>query len=380
MTFNDNVAWTRRRRRRAGRRAAVARRSRQLPGRHPGGRGIGGLILLILVSASRRRLDGSGTRPRDRPSTGQSSPGPVAVGAGGSQSGGGFSQCKTGADANKNDDCLVIATVNSVQDYWGSALPQYGRQYTKANTVLYSGQTQSACVPPRTSRVMSALRWPGHPGPVRRRRHPARPEAPDAAVCWCLSLPGRPADQPRARRARSTAARTSGAHPRHRTSRRACSPTDGGDVVGWCGVAPRCDLSVRASAKIPHVDDLPVWSVRLVPPGPRRATAAGDGAHARCDGAVGVRARPRRAGWSRVPRGQLVTPRSTRRWRYVGTSSAVRGRPASPRRLDDRRRSGGYPTGADAAGPAVSPAALAGRPFAELVGPVIRHRVVPVDR
>ena len=118
------------------------------PGGIQVGGGIGGLILLILVFIfGGNVLDGGGTQdPGTGTSTGQSgSLDPSQVGAGGSQSGGGFSQCKTGADANKNDDCLVIATVNSVQDYWGSALPQYGRQYTKANTVLYSGQTQSAC-------------------------------------------------------------------------------------------------------------------------------------------------------------------------------------------------------------------------------------------
>src|SRR4051794_30694426 len=92
-------------------------------------------------------LGGGGTQdPGTGTSTGRgSSLDPSQVGAAGSQAGGGFSRCKTGADANKNDECLVIATVNSVQDYWGSALPQYGRQYTKAKTVLYSGQTQSAC-------------------------------------------------------------------------------------------------------------------------------------------------------------------------------------------------------------------------------------------
>ena len=118
------------------------------PGGIQVGGGIGGLILLILVFIfGGNVLDGGGTQdPGTGTSTGQSSSlDPSQVGAGGSQSGGGFSQCKTGADANKNDDCLVIATVNSVQDYWGSALPQYGRQYPKANTVLYSGQTQSAC-------------------------------------------------------------------------------------------------------------------------------------------------------------------------------------------------------------------------------------------
>ena len=57
-----------------------------------------------------------------------------------------FSQCRTGADANRDDACRVIGTVNSVQDYWQDALPaDVGRQYRDAVTVLYSGATQSAC-------------------------------------------------------------------------------------------------------------------------------------------------------------------------------------------------------------------------------------------
>jgi uncharacterized protein len=118
------------------------------PGGIQVGGGIGGLILLVLVFIfGGNVLGGGGTQdPGTDTTTGQSSSlDPSQVAAGGSQSGGGFSQCKTGADANRNDECLVIATVNSVQAYWASALPQYGRQYTKANTVLYSGQTQSAC-------------------------------------------------------------------------------------------------------------------------------------------------------------------------------------------------------------------------------------------
>ncbi|HET7302962.1 MAG TPA: neutral zinc metallopeptidase [Segeticoccus sp.] len=56
-----------------------------------------------------------------------------------------FSRCRTGADANRDVECRVIGTVNSVQDYWDRALPQYGVQYSPAKTVLYSGATQSAC-------------------------------------------------------------------------------------------------------------------------------------------------------------------------------------------------------------------------------------------
>ncbi len=118
------------------------------PGGIQVGGGIGGLIILILMFVfGGNVLGGGGTQD---PGSGQSqsqgtSLDPNQVAAGGAQSSGGFAQCKTGADANKNDDCLVIATVNSVQAYWSAALPQYGRQYTPVNTVLYSGQTQSAC-------------------------------------------------------------------------------------------------------------------------------------------------------------------------------------------------------------------------------------------
>lgn len=34
-----------------------------------------------------------------------------------------------------------------------------------------------------------------------------------------------------------------------------------GEVVGWAAVAPRAGLPFARSRKIPHVDDLPVWSV-----------------------------------------------------------------------------------------------------------------------
>jgi GNAT superfamily N-acetyltransferase len=36
---------------------------------------------------------------------------------------------------------------------------------------------------------------------------------------------------------------------------------DGDEVVGWAAVAPRSELPFERSTKIPHVDDLPVWSV-----------------------------------------------------------------------------------------------------------------------
>jgi uncharacterized protein len=53
--------------------------------------------------------------------------------------------CKSGADANRDQECRVVGTVNSVQAFWAEQLPRYQRQYTPAKTVLYKGMTQSAC-------------------------------------------------------------------------------------------------------------------------------------------------------------------------------------------------------------------------------------------
>lgn len=56
--------------------------------------------------------------------------------------------CKTGADANKDDTCRVIGTVNAVQSFWDSALPKFTGnrvQYEYAPTKIYSGQTSSGC-------------------------------------------------------------------------------------------------------------------------------------------------------------------------------------------------------------------------------------------
>jgi predicted metalloprotease len=99
------------------------------------GGGAGGIILLILGLIFGQNLTG-GSSPFD---TSQIAPG-------GTESTESFDQCKTGADANRDVTCRIIGTVNSVQDYWTDALPaDVKRQYTDAKTVIFSGQTQSAC-------------------------------------------------------------------------------------------------------------------------------------------------------------------------------------------------------------------------------------------
>ncbi len=49
--------------------------------------------------------------------------------------------CRTGADANQRQDCRLVAVVNSVQRSWRDQV----QGYTDARTVLFRGQTQSAC-------------------------------------------------------------------------------------------------------------------------------------------------------------------------------------------------------------------------------------------
>ncbi|MFV0462951.1 MAG: neutral zinc metallopeptidase [Nostocoides sp.] len=112
------------------------------PGGMKVGGGIGGIILLILALLFGGDVLGgsSGTGT----SAGSSSAGDV-TGAGAGSSGNTFSECQTGADANKNDTCLVIGTVNSVQNYWEGVFSAAGKTYTPAKTVIYSGTTQSAC-------------------------------------------------------------------------------------------------------------------------------------------------------------------------------------------------------------------------------------------
>jgi uncharacterized protein len=63
---------------------------------------------------------------------------------GGSQAGSSSSdlaECKTGADVQQDPDCRIVAYVNSIQEYWSGAVPNY----READTVLFTGRTSTAC-------------------------------------------------------------------------------------------------------------------------------------------------------------------------------------------------------------------------------------------
>jgi GNAT superfamily N-acetyltransferase len=84
------------------------------------------------------------------------------------------------------------------------------------------------------------------------------PKKPTSSVCWCLS-----------HRLDSKTNRELVGPARGELVRQLCSRDvapgvlayDGDEVVGWAAVAPRSELPFARSTRIPHVDDLPVWSV-----------------------------------------------------------------------------------------------------------------------
>ena len=83
------------------------------------------------------------------------------------------------------------------------------------------------------------------------------PKRPDANVCWCLSyrLPSKE------NRALVGPARGDRVRELLEQGPLGVLAYDGDDVVGWAAVAPRADTTFARNRKIPHVDDLPVWSV-----------------------------------------------------------------------------------------------------------------------
>lgn len=129
MSFNEDVTLDTSQVRSGGRGGG--------PGGIAVGGGIGGIIMLILALIF-------GINPGDLPGGG----GAIDQGQvepGGQTDPNAFSECRTGADANRSVECRVIGTVNSVQAYWAAELPRHGKEWRETQTVLYSGSTQSAC-------------------------------------------------------------------------------------------------------------------------------------------------------------------------------------------------------------------------------------------
>jgi predicted metalloprotease len=99
-----------------------------------GGLGLVGLVIYLLVAL----LSGGNALGQLAPLDG------AQVGRGDTP--GEVSQdCRKGKDANERQDCRIVAVVNSVQKFWDGVFQRSNRQYRYADTVFYSGETETGC-------------------------------------------------------------------------------------------------------------------------------------------------------------------------------------------------------------------------------------------
>jgi GNAT superfamily N-acetyltransferase len=85
------------------------------------------------------------------------------------------------------------------------------------------------------------------------------PKRPDASVCWCLSY-----RLTSSKENRELVGPARGERVRELVAQEpppGVIAYDGAEPVGWAGVHPRADTSFATNRRIPHVDDLDVWSV-----------------------------------------------------------------------------------------------------------------------
>ena len=54
-------------------------------------------------------------------------------------------ECKTGADANRREDCRIVAVVNGVQKFWDGVFQRSGKAYPYVDTVFFTDQLNTGC-------------------------------------------------------------------------------------------------------------------------------------------------------------------------------------------------------------------------------------------
>ncbi|MER7247484.1 GNAT family N-acetyltransferase [Kribbella sp. NPDC000426] len=130
------------------------------------------------------------------------------------------------------------------------------------------------------------------------------PKSPTSTVCFCLSyrIPSKLNNTLKGQERAEYVAALCKAKPAP-----GVLAYDGNTPVGWAAIAPRAATSFARNRKIPHVDDLPVWSLWCirVRPGHRgqgisHALIAGAVDFARANGAPVVEAYPLDNGNSKV--------------------------------------------------------------------------------
>lgn len=61
------------------------------------------------------------------------------------ESGALLEKCKTGADANRDSDCRVLATINSIQGFWTDQFKRSGNTYQVTKTNFFRGSVNTRC-------------------------------------------------------------------------------------------------------------------------------------------------------------------------------------------------------------------------------------------
>jgi uncharacterized protein len=98
-----------------------------------GGLGLVGVVVLVLFQL----LGGGGG------GTGAGLGGLAGLGQGETADNSQLDQtCQSGADANDSVDCAVVADIESIEDFWTSAL---GNRYQSTDTVFFNGSVQTSC-------------------------------------------------------------------------------------------------------------------------------------------------------------------------------------------------------------------------------------------
>ena len=54
-------------------------------------------------------------------------------------------KCKTGADANRDSDCRVVATINSIQGFWTDQFARSGNTYQVTKTNFFRNSVNTRC-------------------------------------------------------------------------------------------------------------------------------------------------------------------------------------------------------------------------------------------
>jgi predicted metalloprotease len=110
-----------------------------LPMGKVGGGGLGVVILLVALLLGGNVLGGGGGGLGGLAALEDQTAGTPAGTAGS------IEECRTGADAERREDCRVLAFINSIQAHWAAEFRAQGRRYTPATTVFYAGTTDSPC-------------------------------------------------------------------------------------------------------------------------------------------------------------------------------------------------------------------------------------------